>query len=257
MHAVNANGVPVVIAAQPMQFAQDTQRIYSNMRNDYAKKLIIFGSLQIVFGALSIIFEAVSVGIFATYWIASWAPIGYGFWTGIIFIITGSFGIAGGKQRNVCCVITFNVLSIFSACLTAVLLSLAIVSANSYSFNISYYRNRNTEPANAGVAMESLMAIIAVFEAIVAIWSSVICCKIGACCCDCGSPPPTNTPYVQIAMAGQQPYPVINNGYNQQPQPQIMIAQQQQMSHPMPYGHQPVYEQYSYNQPNTGYDNSK
>lgn len=84
MYAVNANGVPVVITSQPMQFDQDKQRPYSTMRNDYAKQLIVLGSLQIVFGVLSIVFEAVSVGIFSRGGFFSLAFVGHGFWIGIL-----------------------------------------------------------------------------------------------------------------------------------------------------------------------------
>lgn len=84
MYAVNANGVPVVIAAHPMQFDQDKQRPYSTMRNDYAKQLIVLGSLQIVLGVLSIVFEAVSLGIFVQEDFHIWPLVGYGFWIGIL-----------------------------------------------------------------------------------------------------------------------------------------------------------------------------
>jgi len=55
-----------------------------------------------------------------------------------------------------------------------------------------------------GLAMEAMMAILALIEGIITIWSSVVCCTIGACCCSCGDscccpPSPTQTQVSALA----------------------------------------------------------
>lgn len=188
MHTANANGVPVITFTQPAGLSSGAHH-FASIRKDFVKQLMILGALQMVFGILCLVFQATTIAVVILFHLQSFTFIGYVAWSGIFFIITGAIGISGAKRNNKGLVIAFNVLLIISASMTVVLFIQTVSSA--YVFSVNYDRylgfNGNSKKGtDAGVAMESMLAILAIAEAIVAIWSSVVCCKIGACCCDCG-----------------------------------------------------------------------
>lgn len=247
MQAVNANGVMVYIATQPVGTAQDKHIAYRDMRNGLAKKLIVLGSAQIIFGVLSIVLESIKQKVYLDQGggIFSFAFMKLGFCMGAIFIVTGSFGIVGGIRRIRWSVITFNIVSVVSASLAALLIivctSAAVEGFRQYEeyqarrhSNI-YYRRENTDPyskAQETVSMmEALLAAVAVLEGMAAIYSSVVCCTIGACCCDCegGCCCPTDCATSEIMMTDQEFDSPQFAKPNMSHQPQtVMVANQQQ-----------------------------
>lgn len=214
MKPVNAFGVPVDIKVQPTDLDEEKSKAVSkfDMKTDVAKQLIILGAVQIALGALSVVSEAVCFGLYLTSDVVSLFFVGYGFWIGAIFILTGIFGILAGNQRSRCHTLLFNIFSIISASFTVVLFSLSLTSAimsgtgkhgeivypttpppgattKRYSYyyysEYQYFASRYPKTQIAAIVMESLMAVVAIVEAIVAIRSSLKVRKIPNSCCSC------------------------------------------------------------------------
>lgn len=211
---VSSGGVIVSSPGNPpIGYATTVQPIAvapSNIAESYKfRQSVGLGATLIVIGILSMIFNAVGLGVNDYLSVA-----GHGFWIGALYIITGGFGV-GARNKNRCMIVTFMILCIFSAIFTIVHLGMGIGGAvnNCSGYNNYYYPYRSYYCNNAGVAMESLQAILAVAAAIVSIWGSAICCN--AVCC-CTTYPATYgmvaTPYgnqqVTIITQQQQPYGV-------------------------------------------------
>ena len=94
-------GQTIVIQSAPTGVGN---RVYESYP---AKASNIFGGIQLGIGILLIILNIVALCIDAYL-----AEVGHGIWCGIFFILTGAFGIAAGKTRTMCPIITFMVLSI-------------------------------------------------------------------------------------------------------------------------------------------------
>jgi hypothetical protein len=152
-----------------------------------SKRSRSLGIAHITIGALCIVFNAVGIGFDAILSVAS-----IGIWGGILFIVTGAFGISAAKLRTKCKITTFMVLCIVSAAVTIALFVCAVMGATiqgnegyysyicrSYYYYDYYYSNACR---NVAIAMNSLLAILAVAAAIPAIWGSVLCCKVYGCC---------------------------------------------------------------------------
>jgi hypothetical protein len=209
---------PAAGVGQNILFAYQspTTRIYDNYAHYTSKAL---GIVQIIVGALCIIFNIVGVSLPAP---VGFSVVGFGIWGGILFVLTGSFGIAACKNRTKCWIITFMVFCILSACTCIVVFSLgvlgAVVSDVSY-YGDYYYDHHYRDYAKVEIAMLSFLAISAIVEAIAAIWGSVICCKAVGCC---STTPYNNGPVmVPIQTTQVQGYPMQNNG-------QVMFIQQPQ-----------------------------
>jgi len=150
-------------------YAKPSGTIYTNYRSAQSMGL---GITQIIIGVMCITFNGVALGYGAPL-----SYVGHGIWGGIMFIITGAFGIPAAKVRSKCLVCAFMVLCIISASLCVPVFSLGIAGAVSwcdYYWTCYWYKE-------IGTAMNSMLAVLAVAEAAVAIWGSVICCKV-ACC---------------------------------------------------------------------------
>ncbi|CAH1772413.1 unnamed protein product, partial [Owenia fusiformis] len=87
------------------------------------KAATIIGSIMIGLGILSIILGGVAIVLK----VASYS-VGTGIWCELcFFIVTGSFGIAAGRFKSKCLIITFMVLSIVTSCACLTLLGLSAV----------------------------------------------------------------------------------------------------------------------------------
>jgi len=168
--------------------------VYQNYRS---KQSQVLGVVLIIAGVLCIIFNAVAMGF-----LSGSSVIAYGIWGGVIFIITGSFGTSTAKYATKCKIITFLVLCIISACISAAVVILGALSAaidyyygeihcnsgnNGYYYSRNSYNGRSSDSHcltffNVQVAMNSLIAILGLIGGIAAIWGSVICCKVWCCC---------------------------------------------------------------------------
>jgi len=151
------------------------------------------GITQLFVGVLCIIFNSVGINFGAQISVGS-----IGIWGGILFIINGAFGMSAAKSGTKCKIITFMVLSIISAGITVPLFICAVIGAVIDDSYFSCYRyNYNTynydRPSNClyiqnvAIAMNSLLAILAIIEAIAATWGSAICCKAVCCCSTIGN----------------------------------------------------------------------
>jgi len=207
------------VSGQPMQvfvYARPPPIVYGNYGS---KASLALGVIQIIVGVLSIIFNSVGLAYVISFYVGA-----YGLWGGILFIITGAFGISASKYRTRCKVNAFMVLCIISASVTPVLIVCGIFGATYSARNAfencnlsgSYYYYDDWSSCEIAVAMESLLVIMGFIEGIVAIWGAAICCK-AACCC--------NSTSDQVMMPGQ--YVTVQGN-----QPMIIVPQQngQQMS---------------------------
>ena len=182
-------------AGQPIQVFVYPQppTVYGGYQSTKSRNL---GITQIILGALSIVFNAVGIS-----YLAELSYAGVGIWGGILFIINGAFGISAAKLRTKCKITTVLVLSIISSVTTIALIICAVMGAAlqypyygyyGYSCNGGryeygdYHYHQNTCRAVA-VAMNSVLAVLAVAEAVAAIWSSVLCCKVYGCCDSSGN----------------------------------------------------------------------
>lgn len=155
------------------------------------------GVTQIVLGCLCILFNAVSLAIGSFY---SLSFVGHGFWCGILFIITGSFGVSAGVNKTKCKIVAYMVLCVISACFTVALLFCGIIGSimastyadyddcrhygyNYYDYHYRYNPCTNVRPI---AAMEGCMAVCGFIAAILFIWGSVLGCATKVCsCCQC------------------------------------------------------------------------
>ncbi|CAH1786189.1 unnamed protein product [Owenia fusiformis] len=178
------------------------------------KASAIMGSLMIGFGILSIALGGAAIGLNASLFF-----IGTGIWCGLLFfILTGSFGIAAGRSKSKCLIITFMVLSIVMvsiACLT-LLVNSSIGLANDveylkYQCNYEYnYHFCHTKGGR--VAINALLVMASIIQAVLGITSSAYCCK-AVCCCNNTSEP--NTQHGHIIGQGQQGVPAMTTNGQQ------------------------------------------
>lgn len=152
------------------------------------------GVAQIVLGVLCIVFNGVSIGV-SIY--GDISVVGHGIWCGVMFIITGAFGVSAGTNKTKCKIITYMVLCIISACFTAAVLSCGIIgtlsarpldvgSCRYYGYDYYYdYYYRPCTTINPIAAMEGCMAVSGFIAAILFIWGSILCCKAKMPCCNC------------------------------------------------------------------------
>jgi len=165
--------------------------VQTNYGNYRSRQSRILGTGQIIIGILCIIFNAVLIGVSGTW---SLGVIAHGIWGGVLFIITGAFGVSGGKTKNKCLIVTYMILCILAAMAAAVIFSLAIVGlvigGNEYSYSSyysgyypyysSYYRVRPDNYA-AAMAMNVLLVILSAIVGIMSILGSTLCCRAGCC----------------------------------------------------------------------------
>jgi hypothetical protein len=221
---------PGVETGQDVHMMQSRPQQYTNYRR---KQSLGLGVLQIIVGVLCIIFNAVAFGFLPTF-----STVAHGVWGGILFIITGSFGVSASKSPTKCKVITFMVLCIISACVSAVLVALGILGAlfpagycsryNSYNGYYYGYSSSNSNECNTSInvsiAMNSLVACLGLIEGIAAIWGSANGCK-ASCCCDNNNVNTTATPVQFVTLPNGQQAIII-------PQTQMYSVSVPQQSYP-------------------------
>jgi hypothetical protein len=157
--------------------------------DDYSSGASYFlGALGIFLGIATVAWNIVAIcysNVYAT-------AIGYGLWSGVIFVITGCFGIAAGKQNVSWRVITFMSLSLASIVCALVTMCLGIVDASTVSvgrINMACLGPGNSmqclsDRSNAQkitIAMTSLLAAMGGLMAMVGVAGSCLGCRV-ACC---------------------------------------------------------------------------
>ncbi|XP_055350542.1 uncharacterized protein LOC129597121 [Paramacrobiotus metropolitanus] len=113
----------------------------------YRIPVLAFGILQVLFGVALIITDIINFGINLPGNAFLFSVAGSGIYTGVFFIITGSFGIAAGRPLSVgttprsrrCLLVTSMVMSILSTLLaTALLILLAVLLAVNVRYEVCY-----------------------------------------------------------------------------------------------------------------------
>jgi len=168
-----------------------------------SRQSVGLGIVLTILGVLTIIFNGVGFAVGD-----SFAVIGHGFWSGVLFIVTGVFGIVAAKKTK-SLIVTFMVFSIISALATGALMGLGILGSilNAYSECNPDYGDSSCN-MDAAIAMEALLATLAVFAAVVSIWGSVICCRAVCCCAPAhNSVNPAAFGNQQISFVNQQQQP--------------------------------------------------
>jgi hypothetical protein len=154
-----------------------------------SKQSHALGAVIVAVGCLSIVFNIVDLAVtsdLASYsgiTMIDWRSLGYighGIWCGVMYIITGAVGIkARGKKR--CPVITFIVLCIACTLLSVAQFAISVAGAGMTAQRgqenygcLSGSTNPVCESVSALIAMEALMAFIALIVFITSIWGSCI-----------------------------------------------------------------------------------
>ncbi|KAJ8023374.1 hypothetical protein HOLleu_35799 [Holothuria leucospilota] len=101
----------------------------SNVRRSMGIRQIICGGIEFVFGI-------VVIGVHSYFLFDHWDYVGWGIWTGLFAIVTGSLGVLSQKKR--CMVIAYMVTSIITAVLCAGCFVYAIFGARISHFILQY-----------------------------------------------------------------------------------------------------------------------
>jgi uncharacterized membrane protein YiaA len=204
-HSAPVVAVPPASAMVYMPFQTPRPRTFDRYKD---KQSVGLGVTMIIISILCFIFNSVCIGMTRARG-NELSFVGHGYWCGIMFLITGIFGVVAGKRKTRCMIVSFMVFCILSAIFTIGLLVVGILGAintdtgncnddyyyyNNYGYYYSdyYYPNYRsicyTVPHyKVIIAMESLLAIAGFFEVIAAIWGAALTCGSGVCCCS--SPP--------------------------------------------------------------------
>lgn len=127
-------------------------------------------SFQVILGMLSIIFMSVHIydchsGCKAIFW-----TIGYGIWSGVLFIFTGIFGIWTSHNSYRGTIIFYSLMCVLTACECSLPFSFAVCDSVYSLYNQS-------DPKKLWRIMIALVAAICVLEAVVAMVSAILCCR--------------------------------------------------------------------------------
>lgn len=203
------SGVGTAVPPGPPALVYMPAPVRSNVCDGYKHRQSIgLGITQIIISILCVIFNAVCIAVTSHGDKGNGlGVVGHGFWCGIMFLITGIFGVVAGKKKTRCMIVTFMVFCILSALFTISLLTVGILGAiftdredcysqvdysynyNNYGYGYSdyypYYRwvCYNVPNYKVIIAMEACLALAGLVEVIVAIWGSALCCGSGVCCC--------------------------------------------------------------------------
>jgi len=211
------------------------------------------GVTQVLIGIVCVLFNIIYAIVHSVTWDElhreSYDPsplmlISPGIWVGLLFVITGSFGIVISKKRTEKgLIVTFMILSILATGFTWVIFSLGMIAAFTdaengyYCWHIEYpyhehcvYVDKNGQ--NSAVAFSSMLVILSFVEFIIAITSAAICC--GALCCK------INTQ--NIATGGGIPYtqlqsPLVGPQHGQQTYGAFNVQNVSGMSPQQPANH--------------------
>jgi len=156
--------------------------------DDYNSKASwLLGAVGILLGIMTIAWNIVAIAFSNVYATA----IGYGLWSGVIFCVTGGFGIAAAHQAVNWRVITFMVMSIASIICAAVTFSLGVV--DSVTVGVPYYNlacgnlgNNCVKPiyddaVRVTIAMTALLAAMGGLMSFISIVGACLGCRV-ACC---------------------------------------------------------------------------
>ncbi|XP_070540099.1 membrane-spanning 4-domains subfamily A member 4D-like [Ptychodera flava] len=172
-------------ASQPTQAVQGRPRGNANgtgKRPGFASRAtMVFGIFQIIFGGICVL-----QGITAVVIVCKVSESGTGIWCGVMFAVAGSFGIAASLKKTNAMIITTMVLSIISATMAGIacIISVfaAVIEENCYQWDGDWYPYYCDTEYDGRVAVDSLLAVVALAELVIAVLQSAFCCS--AYCCN-------------------------------------------------------------------------
>jgi len=180
MSGLSQAGQPVLI----YNYGHSQPTVYKSYHNYHSMGL---GITQIILGVLCIAFNIAAIAVGARFSVAS-----IGIWGGLMFIICGSFGISASKLHTKCMIVTFLVLCIISVVITIPLFIVSVIGAVDIEYNQcwwypdhdnnDYWEYYCRPTRDAALAMNCMLAVLAVVVAATCICGSVICCKATCCC---------------------------------------------------------------------------
>jgi len=174
----NPHVMKLPVSGCPIQVYNQVPAVYGSFQSRHARYL---GSTQIVLGLFCIVVNAVAIAFEALFSFAS-----IGIWGGILFIITGGFGISAAKQQSRCKIIAFMVLSIVSVNIAIVLAILSLKGALLQGYYGHYchrsYFGESFSCQYIDIVTNALLAILGFAECAAGIYGYVLCrMVIGYC----------------------------------------------------------------------------
>jgi len=180
-------GAPPMNQCSPAIFLTP-QTTITGSKTDYTKRfqktpVLILSVIQIKLCISAIITQVICLYLFSSNQHYSYSQffdvIGAGIWCGIIFGISGGFGVWAACRPANPSIITHMVFSIIAASFCIPLIVIASISVVIDSD--SYHYNRNDDKYNILVAMHGIQIILALIQAGVSITSSVYDCRVVCC----------------------------------------------------------------------------
>ncbi|XP_070540166.1 TOX high mobility group box family member 3-like [Ptychodera flava] len=212
--------------------SQQTQAMQGRPRGNTNRKVkrpgfasratAVFGIFQFIFGGICVI-----LGITAIVIKCQLSKSGTGIWCGVMFAVTGLFGIEASLKKTNALIITTMVLSIISATVAGSACIIGIIGAliEEQCYYVPHFDHdgnqlRNCDTNYGGrVAVDSILVIVALAELVTAVLQSVFCCR--AYCCN--QKPSSSMMYIAVRTsegAGQgSPMGVIQSEPAQQMAP--------------------------------------
>ncbi|CAH1794253.1 unnamed protein product [Owenia fusiformis] len=152
-------------------------------RASYVKeKGLIFAVIQLICGVASLV---LAIAIIA---IGAWGHMyGIGFWTGVLFVTAGVFGIVASNKMTKCTIVSFLILSVLANLITILLLvhsALGIkIDSNSRGTNFLHRHDPGLE--SSVIIIHAMMLVVAVTECAFSFCSIYICYR--TICCEAAS----------------------------------------------------------------------
>lgn len=202
------NALPWVVL-RPSRPTSQPLANYQHLQSKY------LGVALIVVAILSFIFNIVDLGVNIDgdyYKFPSLGFFGHGFWSGALCLTAGILGVIAGAKRTACLIRAFMTLCIIAAscCLGQFIVGVMGAVFTGYEMSDLYERcqlvQRSCEKytvITTLVAMESLLAVMAIVGGCAAIWGSALACR-AACCCSQYDMMNVENGAVQMVIVGQQ-----------------------------------------------------
>ncbi|XP_078000250.1 uncharacterized protein LOC144452913 isoform X2 [Glandiceps talaboti] len=161
--------------AVQQQPAQVVTQMYGSptVRPGFAhRKALVLGICQIIIGIVLLLLDIAATVVALIF---NGLLAGSGFVSGVMFIVTGSFGIASSKKKTNCYIITSMVLSIISATFGGFIFLNAMT-------NLIILGSINVDGAETGSTWSLLFVLLlALAETVIAIVQSALCCRTVCC----------------------------------------------------------------------------
>lgn len=202
--------------------------------------LIILGCLGILFNTIELTIGTGIPGYYGsgygsyidnTLSHSSLGVAGHGIWCGILFIVAGVFGLEAARDKTICKMTAFMILTIIGSVFAGVQILIAAIGAS--GMDLKYHEERYKCDDKTGnykeysvvcrevrtvFAMEILLAVLGVVAFGACLWGSILCCVNKGCC--------ASNPIVAFAMvpAGQPQMTVVTEQQQQQQSPGGPVA---------------------------------